>query len=416
MESHPKLGAISVAPRVKRGTPPPVPAIPEKYRCDRSVERWLKLPDNGGEAEGRRGSGGSLGTLRQAKSMENLSHIGCEMQEEVAEEVKNINGKHASRPLAHLGVAIQNITCEPQLFDDQDSEESPNGPGLDCEITSLAPSLARSRSPSVLVHGPVLHVDETFEEGMNWLHIKGFQGGSGEIQVEKTPNWFERSRTPSPIRAASPYLTAFHSPARSAGGTRAKASGPGALVKKLSGSFVKVSRGLRHVTSSSGLGIMIGHELDSSRSSSSTKDSRNRVDGRATPHESASWSSSSDSTRFNGRDDSWKGPDGGRYRDSRWSARDPVVRSLESEPGVSGDDRESLRLVDFLNEVSVSYSLPRFQFTRYYTEGVFHGTRVVQPREHLLHLVSPSEHEGSEAVARCSRCRTLSGKGNPRNI
>ena len=356
MESHPKLGAISVAPRVKKGTPPPVPAIPEKYRRERSAERWLKLPYKGGGTNGRRGSGGSLGTLRQAKSMENLSHIGYEMEEEVAEKVKNVHGKQASRQLARLGVSVQNITCEPPLFDDQDSEEtgdctSPNGPSINCEITTLAPSLPRSRSPSVLTHGPVLHVDETFEEGMNWLHIKSFQGGSEETQVEKSPNWFERSRTPSPLRTSSPYVTAFYSPARSTGGTKEKASGPGTLAKKLSGSFMKVSRGLRHVTSSSGLGIMIGHEVDSSRSSS--RNSKHRLDGRAAPHESASLSGGSDSAWFNGRADSWKGPNGQCHRDSRWSARDPVVRSLESEPSGSEGDRGSLRLVDFLNEVSV---------------------------------------------------------------
>ena len=383
MESHPRLGAVSSAPRVKRGRPPPVPAIPERYRRERSAERWLKLPYNGEEAKGRRGSGGSLGTLRQAKSMENLSHIGYKMEGEVTEIMKSVKGKHATRRVPRLGVSIQNIACELPLFVDRDSEEksdctSPNDPGLECEITTLAPSLPRSRSPSVLVHGPVLHVDETFEEGMNWLHIKSFQGESGETLAETTPNWFERSRTPSPIRTASPYLTAFYSPARNAGGTRAKASGPGTLAKKLSGSFVKVSRGLRHVTSSSGLGIMIGHEVDSSRSSSRAKDYKDRVDGRATPLESASLGGGSDSTQFDRRADSWKDPNSGRYRESRWSARDAVVRSLESEPSLGVGDRESLRLVDFLNEVSVV--LPILQVTRYRTEGVFLSSESCDPR------------------------------------
>lgn len=290
--------------------------------------------------------------------MENLSHVGYEMNDGAAENADTVNGKYASRPLARLGVSIPDTTCESSLFKDQDSEEthectSPNGPALNDMMTTLAPSLPRSRSPSVLVHGPVLHVDDTFEEGMNWLYIKSFQSRSGEIQIEKTPNWFERSRTPSPIRAASPYLTAFHSPARSAGCTKAKASGPGALAKKLSGSFVKASRGLRHVTSSTGLGIIIGQEGDPSRSSSSTKGSKHCVDGRVTPHEAASLSSSSDSVRFSGRNDSWRGLKGGCHWDSKWSARDPVVRPLESEPSVGEGNRDSVRLVDFLNEVSV---------------------------------------------------------------
>jgi hypothetical protein len=202
---------------------------------------------------------------------------------------------------------------------------------------------------------------------MNWLHIDSFQSRSGEIQIEKIPNWFEQSRTPSPIRAVSPYLTGFDSPARSAGCPRAKASGPGALAKKLSGSFVKVSRGLRHVTSSSGLGIMIGHERDSNRSLSSTKGTKHCVDGRvtpreATPCEATSLSSSGDSVQFSGRNDSWRGPNSSRYRDSKWSARDPVVRSLEGEPSVGGGDRGGVRLVDFLNEVSVVLPLRSLGF------------------------------------------------------
>lgn len=362
IESHPRLGAISVAPQLKKSTPPPVPTIPEKYRRERSAERWLKPPDNRGRAEGRRGSGGSLGTLRQARSMENLGHIGYKMEDEAADKVKEVNDKHASRSLTCLVISIPNIICEPPSCNDQGSEEtgkcaSSNSPVLDGENITLAPSLPRSRSPSVLVHGPVLHVDETFEEGMNWLHIKGFQGGSGEIQVEKTPNWFERSRTPSPISAASPYLTAFHSPAGSAGYNKVKPSGPGALAKKLSGSFVKVSRGLRHVTSSSGLGIMIGQEAEPNRSSSSTKGSKPYLDGRITPNESASLSSSSDSALFSGRNDSWRGQSDRRYRGSKWSARDPVIRSSESEPSISAGGREGVRLVDFLNEVSAILAL-----------------------------------------------------------
>ncbi len=400
IESHPRLGAVPVAPRVKRGTPPPVPAIPDKYRRERSIERWLRLPGIGGEAEGRRGSGGSLGTLRQAKSMENLSHLGYEMGDEATEKVETVNEKRASRPLSRLGDSILNITCGPPLPKDQDSEEtgectSPNGPALNDGITTLAPSLPRSRSPSVMVHGPVLHVDETFEEGMNWLHIKSVQSRSGEIQIEKTPNWFERSRTPSPIRDVSPYLTAFHSPAHSAG---AKASGPGALVKKLSGSFVKVSRGLRHVTSSSGLGIMIGQEGDPSRSSSSTRGSKQCLDGRVTPHEAVPLSSSDNSVQFSGRDDSWRGPNGRRYRSSKWSARDPVVRSLESEPSVDERDRESVRLVDFLNEVSV---VPPLRILGYKAplRAFSHRIRVALPRQ-FLWLISPSEHGHSESIAR----------------
>jgi len=289
--------------------------------------------------------------------MENLSHIGYQMEVEAAGRVEEVD-EHTSRLLAGLGVSNPNITCEPPLCKDRDSKETgectnPNGPTLDSETTTLALSLPRSRSPSVLVHGPVLHVDETFEEGMNWLQVKSFQSGSGDIQVEKTPNWFERSRTPSPIRAASPYLTVFHSPARSAGCTNAKASGPGALAKKLSGSFVKVSRGLRHVTSSSGLGIMIGPEVESSRSPSSTRGSKHCLDGRVTPHESASLSSSSGSAGFSGRNESWRGTTVGRYRESTWSARDPVVRSTMTELSVSDGDRESVHLVDFLNEVSI---------------------------------------------------------------
>jgi hypothetical protein len=119
--------------------PPPVPAIPEKYRRERSTERWLELPENEGEAEGRRGSGGSLGTLRQAKSMENLSRIGYEMVDKVAEKV-------ASRQLSRLGASILNTTRGSPLFKDQGSEEtgectSPNGSALSDEITALAPSL-----------------------------------------------------------------------------------------------------------------------------------------------------------------------------------------------------------------------------------------------------------------------------------
>ena len=362
IESHPRLAAAPVGPRVKRGTPPPVPAIPDKYRRERSVERWLRLPGIGREAERRWGSGGSLGTLRQAKSMENLSHIGYEMGDEATEKVETDNEKHASPPLVPLGDSIVNTACEPPLSKYQDSEEtgectSPNGPALNDENTTLAPFLPRSRSPSVLVHGPVLHVDETFEEGMNWLHIKTAQSRSGEIRIENTPNWFERSRTPSPIRVASPYLTVFDSPARDA------VSGPGALVKKLSGSFVKVSRGLRHVTSSSGLGIMIGQEGDPTRSSSSTKGSKQYLDGRVTPHEAASLSSSNDSVRFSGRNDGWRDPKGRRYRGPKWSARDPVVHSLESEPSVGERDQESVRLVDFLNEVSAVPSLRILGYT-----------------------------------------------------
>jgi hypothetical protein len=323
------------------------------YRRERSIERWLRLPDNGGEAEGRRGSGGSLGTLRQAKSMENLSHIGYKMGDKTAEKVGTVNEKHARRPLSRLGDSIPNTTCEPPLFKYQDSAETgertgPDGPTLNDGITTLAPYLPRSRSPSVLVHGPVLHVDETFEEGMNWLLIKSFQSQGEEIQIEKTPNWFERSRTPSPICTVSPYLAAVDSPARSAG---TKASGPGALAKKLSGSFVKVSRGLRHVTSSSGLGIIIGQEGDPSRSSRSSRGSKQCLDEGVSLHEAASLSSSSESVRFSGRDNSWRSSNRGRYRGSKWSARDPVVRSLESEPRVGEGDRESVRLVDFLNEV-----------------------------------------------------------------
>jgi hypothetical protein len=353
IESHPRLGAISVAPRLKKGTPPPVPVIPEKYRRERSAERWLVLPRKAAEA--RRGSGGSLGTLRQAKSMENLSQIGYET--ETVEDERVEVGRYTGRPLSHLEVSIPEVTQEPILFEERSSGEgeftSAGGPNLDNEITTLASYLHRSRSPSVLAHGPVLHVDETFEEGMTWLHVKNFQGGSGGIQVEKTPNWFERSRTPSPIRAASPYLTAFHGPADSVGCAKTKISGPGMLAKKLSGSFGMVSRGLRHVTSSSGLGIMMSHEGDLGRSSSSTQGSVRCADGRITPHESASLSSSSDGARFSGRNDSWRGPNGGPNRDSKWSARGPVVRLFESEPSVSGGDRESVRLVDFLNEVSV---------------------------------------------------------------
>ena len=285
--------------------------------------------------------------------MENISHIGYEMGDEVAEKVEIVNEKHASRPLPSLEDSIQNTSYGPTFFKDQDSEEtgewnSPNGPALHDGITTLSPSLPNSRSPSILVHGPVLHVDETFEEGMDWLHIKSFQSRSEEIQIEKTPNWFERSRTPSPISAVSPYLSAFYSPARDAG-----ASGPGALVKKLSGSFVKVSRGLRHVTSSSGLGIMIGQESDPSRSSGSTRGSKQCLDESVVPHELASLNSSSDSARFSGRNDSCRGPNRGRYRGLKWSARDPIVRSVESEASVGDGDRESVRLVDFLNEVSV---------------------------------------------------------------
>ena len=285
--------------------------------------------------------------------MENLKHIGYEMEDEATEKVETVNEKRASRS---LGDSIVNNSCEPTLSKYEDSEEtgectSPNGPALNDGITTLPPSLPRSRSPSVLVHGPVLHVDETFEEGMNWLHIKSVQSRSGEIQIENTPNWFERSRTPSPIGAASPYLTVFHSPARDA------ASGPGALVKKLSGGFVKVSRGLRHVTSSSGLGIMIGQEGDPSRSSSSIKGSKLSLNGRVTPHEAASLSSSNDSVRFSGRNNGWRGPSGTRYQGSKWGARDPVVRSLESELSVGERDQESVRLVDFLNEVNAMPSL-----------------------------------------------------------
>ena len=317
----------------------------------------MRLPGNGGEAEGRRGSGGSLGTLRQVRSMEHISHISYEMGAEAAEKVEIVNEKPASRPLASLEDSIKNTTYEPTVIKDQDSEEmgewnSPNGAALHDGITTLSPSLPHSRSPSVMVHGPVLHVDETFEEGMDWLHMKSFQSRSEEIQIEKTPNWFERSRTPSPIRAVSPYLTAFYSPARDAG-----ASGPGALVKKLSGSFVKVSRGLKHVTSSSGLGIMISQEGDPSRSSWSTRGSKQCLDESVTPHEVASLDSNSDSARFSERNDSWRGPNGGRYRGFKWSARDPIVRSLESEPSVGDGDRESVRLVDFLNEVSVLFPL-----------------------------------------------------------
>ena len=284
------------------------------------------------------------------------------MEDEATEKVETVNEKHASRPLVPLGNSIVNTTCEPPLSKYKDSEEtgectSPNGPALDDGITTLVPSLPRSRSPSVLVHGPVLHVDETFEEGMNWLHIKSVQSRSGEIQIENIPNWFERSRTPSPIRAASPYLTVFHSPARDAAG------GPGALVKKLSGSFVKVSRGLRHVTSSSGLGIMIGQEADPSRSSSSTKGSKQFLDGRVTPHEAPSLSSSNDSVRFSERNEGWRGPSGRRYRGSKWSARDPVVRSLESDLSVDELNQESVRLVDFLNEVSAVPSLRILGYT-----------------------------------------------------
>lgn len=361
----------------------------------------MRLPGIEGEAEGRRGSGGSLGTLRQAKSMENLSHVGYEMDDEAAEKVEIVDEKHASRPLSHLGDSILNITCGPILSKDQYSEETgertTNGPALNDAITTLAPSLPRSRSPSVMVHGPVLHVDETFEEGMNWLHIKSVESRSGEIQIEKTPNWFERSRTPSPIRNVSPYLTAFHSPAHGAG---AKASGPGALVKKLSGSFVKVSRGLRHVASSSGLGIMIGQEGDPSRSSSSTRDSKQCLDGRVTPHEAVPLSSSDDSVRFSGRNDSWRGPNGSRYRGSKWSARDPVVRSLEGEPSVGERDRESVRLVDFLNEVS---AVPPLQILGYKVtrlRAFSHRIRVALPRGQLLWLLSPSEHGRSEPIAR----------------
>lgn len=294
--------------------------------------------------------------------MENLSHIRYKMGDEAAEKVEEVNDKHASRSLVRHVVSIPNIICEPASFNNQGSEETrkcarPNSLVLDGENMSLAPSLPRSRSPSVLVHGPVLHVDETFEEGMNWLHIKGFQGGSGEIQDEKTPSWFERSRTPSPISAASPYLTAFHSPAGSAGYGKVKASRPGALAKKLSGSFVKVSRGLRHVTSSSGLGIMIGQEAEPNRSSTSTKGSKPYLDGRITPNESASLSSSSDSALFSRMNDGWKGQNDGRYQGSKWCAREPVIRPSESEPRVSAGGRERMRLVDFLNEVSVILAL-----------------------------------------------------------
>ena len=315
----------------------------------------MRLPSNDREAEGRRGSGGSLGTLRQAKSMENLSHIGYKMEDKAAEKVETINEKHVSRPLSRLGDSIPTATYESYLFNDRNSAEmgecsSPDGPALHEGMSTLAPSLPRSRSPSVLVHGPVLHVDETFEEGRNWLLIKSFQSQSEEIQIEKTPNWFERSRTPSPLRAVSPYLPAVHSPARGAG---PKANGPGALVKKWSGSFVKVSRGLRHATSSSGLGIMIGHESDPSRSSRSTRGSKHCLDESPTLHEASSLNSSSENVRFSGRNESWRGQNGGRYRGSKWSARDPVVRSLESEPSVGDGDRAGVRLVDFLNEVRV---------------------------------------------------------------